>query len=35
MKKDKIMHFEKRNNSQINVFGIEETSIYPLYVSSD
>jgi hypothetical protein len=35
MKIDKIMHFEKRNNLRINVFGIEETSIYPLYVSSN
>ena len=35
MKIDKIMHFEKRNNLRINVFGIEENSIYPLYVSSN
>ena len=35
MKIDKIMHFEKRNNLRINVFGVEETSIYPLYVSSN
>jgi hypothetical protein len=35
MKIDKIMHFEKRNQLRINVFGIEENSIYPLYVSSN
>ncbi len=35
MKIDKIMLFEKRNDLRINVFGIEENSIYPLYVSSD
>ena len=29
MKIDKIMHFEKRNQLRINVFGIEENSIYP------
>ena len=29
------MHFEKRNQLRINVFGIEENSIYPLYVSSN
>ena len=28
MKIDKIIHFEKRNNLRINLFGIEETSIY-------
>jgi hypothetical protein len=35
MKIDKFMHVEKRNNLRINVFGIGETSIYPLYVSSN
>ena len=33
MKIDKIMHFEKRNNLKINVFGKENGVIYPLYVS--
>ena len=35
MKIDKIIHFEKRNQLRINVFGIEENSIYPSYVSSN
>lgn len=35
MKIDKIIHFENRNNLQINVFGIENKSIVPLYVSSN
>ncbi len=35
MKIDKIILFEKRNNLRINVFSIEETSIYPLYASSN
>ena len=35
MKIDKIMHFEKRNNLKINVFGEENGAIYPLYVSSN
>ncbi len=29
------MHFEKRNNLRINVFGEENEAIYPLYVSSN
>ncbi len=35
MKIDKILHFEKQNNLRINVFGIEESAIHPLYVSSN
>ena len=35
MKIEKIMHFEKKNNLRINVFGEENKSIYPLYVSSN
>ena len=35
MKVDKIIHFEKRNKLIINVYGLEEKSIYPLYVSSN
>ena len=35
MKIDKIIHFEKRNNLRINVYGIEEKSIVPLYTSSN
>lgn len=32
---NKIIYFEKRNNLKINVFGVENKSIYPLYVSSN
>ena len=35
MKLDKIIHFEKRNQLRINVFGEENSAIYPLYVSSN
>ena len=35
MKIDKIIHFEKRNKLSINVYGVEEKSIFPLYVSSN
>lgn len=35
MKVDKIIHFEKRNKLIINVYSVEEKSIYPLYVSSN
>ena len=33
MKIDEIMHFEKQNNLRIDLFGIEASSIYHLYVS--
>ena len=35
MKIDKIIHFEKRNKLRINVFGECDSSIHPLYVSSN
>ncbi len=35
MKIDKIIHFEKRNQLQINVFGIEESSMYLLHALSN
>ena len=35
MKLDKIIHFEKRNQLRINVFGEDNSAIYPLYVSSN
>jgi hypothetical protein len=35
MKLDKIIHFEKRNQFRINVFGEDSSAIYPLYVSSN
>ena len=33
MKLDKIIYFEKRNNLRINVYGLEDKKIFPLFVS--